>query len=592
MTTLHGPMRSLLRAHWPLLVVLAVAAAVRVAVAIAYRPAIFFGDSWAYLDLAFGGSPVGFAPDRPSGYPLLIDLLSVFGRSLGSDHDRAAPRRPRDRRARLRAAAAPAGAALAGDRGRRRRAARRVRDRARAADPRGGVLHARAGGVVLPRRRARPRARSALAASGALLAAAATMRTAALFAVPVWALYVVWAHRRPRLVGPAALGLMLPLLAYASWHAADTGRFGLTQADGWFLYGRVGEIADCGNADIPAAARPLCDRNARDRREGAAYHIWNADGPGAPHVRRHEHGPRHAGALERCAARVRPGDHPRPARAATRELVWDDFLRYFTPGRVRAGTPTSPSRCRSSAGSCAATRSRGIGGSPASSRTCSPPAKRVRDYHERVHVPRPLMAALAIAALLELAIAAAAFALRRPPPPRRREVFLLAGAALAMLLGTAATSEFVLRYLIPVVPLLVCGGVAAAADLAALAAASCPCRCAAGPAGGRSRRSPSARQRGSKNSTTPTTTIAVEMAISAGERSPERTGSGRRSRTAGTRRPSQGRRASGWTAPGSGSRTGGSARRGPGLFLAARTGLLHRCPPCGGFCQPGAEPCL
>ena len=83
-STLHASMRSLLRAHWPLLVVLAIAAAVRVAVAIAYQPAIFFGDSWAYLDLAYGGSPVGFAPDRPSGYPLLIDLLSVFGRSLGA----------------------------------------------------------------------------------------------------------------------------------------------------------------------------------------------------------------------------------------------------------------------------------------------------------------------------------------------------------------------------------------------------------------------------------------------------------------------------------------------------------------------------
>jgi hypothetical protein len=46
-------------------------------------------------------------------------------------------------------------------------------------------------------------------------------------------------------------------------------------------------------------------------------------------------------------------------------------------------------------------------------------------------------------------------------------VFLLGGAALAMLLGTAATSEFVLRYLIPVVPLLVCGGMAACADMLA-----------------------------------------------------------------------------------------------------------------------------
>ena len=48
-------------------------------------------------------------------------------------------------------------------------------------------------------------------------------------------------------------------------------------------------------------------------------------------------------------------------------------------------------------------------------------------------------------------------------------MFLLSGAALAMLLGTAATSEFVLRYLIPVIPLLVVGGVAACADLVAAA---------------------------------------------------------------------------------------------------------------------------
>ena len=54
-----------------------------------------------------------------------------------------------------------------------------------------------------------------------------------MFAVPVWALYLVWVHRGPRLAVPAALGLVIPLLAYASWHAADTGRFGLTQADGW-----------------------------------------------------------------------------------------------------------------------------------------------------------------------------------------------------------------------------------------------------------------------------------------------------------------------------------------------------------------------
>ncbi len=214
----------------------------------------------------------------------------------------------------------------------------------------------------------RDRGALALAASGGLLAAATTMRTAALFAVPVWAVYVLWAHRRPRLIGPAALGLMLPLLAYASWQAADTGRFGLTQADGWFLYGRVGEIADCGNADVPVAARPLCDRNARDRREGAAYHIWNADGPARRTFGGMSSDPdSRPDRTMRCAAlRGRSSANgPVPTRG------WSGTTSCVTslPGRVRAGTPTSRSHCRSSAGSCAATRSRGIGGSPASSRT-------------------------------------------------------------------------------------------------------------------------------------------------------------------------------------------------------------------------------
>ena len=74
-------MRALLRTHWPLVVVLVAAAVVRVGVAIAYWPAVFFGDSWAYLNLAYEG---GFAPDRPSGYPQALHLLSVFGRDLGT----------------------------------------------------------------------------------------------------------------------------------------------------------------------------------------------------------------------------------------------------------------------------------------------------------------------------------------------------------------------------------------------------------------------------------------------------------------------------------------------------------------------------
>ena len=305
-------MRSLLRAHWPLLVVLAFAATVRAAVAIAYRPAIFFGDSWAYLDLAYGGSPVAFAPDRPSGYPILIDLLSIFGRSLGAittAQHLAGLLTGVIVYALLVRLRVPRWLATAGAAVVLLDAYAIALEQQILAEAFFTVALAASFFLVV----GRDRGPAALAASGVLLAAATTMRTAAVFAVPVWLLYVLWAHRRPRLIGPAALGLMLPLLAYASWHAADTGRFGLTQADGWFLYGRVGEIADCGNADVPSAARPLCNRNARDRREGAAYHIWNADGPARRTFGGMSSDPDRQAQVERCAARLRAGDHPRPA---------------------------------------------------------------------------------------------------------------------------------------------------------------------------------------------------------------------------------------------------------------------------------------
>jgi len=59
----------------------------------------------------------------------------------------------------------------------------------------------------------------------------------------------------------------------------------------------------------------------------------------------------------------------------------------------------------------------------------------------------------------------------RARAPRRRETFLLSGATVAMLIGATATSEYNLRYLIPMVPPLLGGGLAAALDLASLAGA-------------------------------------------------------------------------------------------------------------------------
>jgi hypothetical protein len=79
----------------------------------------------------------------------------------------------------------------------------------------------------------------------------------------------------------------------------------------------------------------------------------------------------------------------------------------------------------------------------------------VRWYRGVFHVPRPVLALLAIVSLLGAVLRI----------PARREVVLLSGSALLVLLGTSATGGFSLRYLLPAVPLLAIGGSIAGAQL-------------------------------------------------------------------------------------------------------------------------------
>jgi hypothetical protein len=145
-------------------------------------------------------------------------------------------------------------------------------------------------------------------------------------------------------------------------------------------------------------------------------------------------------------------------------LVGGDFVRYFSPGLGSKGTSDAAIEL------------------PEEPRTGEPffqpeiqevvlpsyrpevrsPAGLARAYASVSHTPRWLLAALTLIAVALLALAAAG---RGPPGLHVREVFVLTGMGVAMLLGASATSEFVLRYLIPVVPLLVAGGVVAANDL-------------------------------------------------------------------------------------------------------------------------------
>jgi hypothetical protein len=449
----------LARTHRAFAGVLLGAVLLRIAVALAYSPAIFYFDSREYLSLATT-DPIGLSAAHPSGYPLLLKLFSFDGHSLAS------------------ATAVQHVAGLVT----------------------GGLVYAlllrlgvrrwlavAAAGIVLLDGYAIALEQSILAesfftlalvlslslavvarpgplmpaASGAVLAGAICIRPAAFFVVPFWLGYLLWTRREWRPLAAAAAGLAVPLLVYSLAFLKVTGEFGITQADGWFLYGRVAQIADCKGLDVDARARPLCERAPGAGGKGVAYYLWD---PAAP-VRRTVGGmvgpgPRQARTNDLLGHFARQVIAARPGRYA--EIVTADFLRYFQPGVPSVGR-TADRALRLDAPT----------GRPPVAGAGRPPrsgtlAYALRRYQDVAHTPRWLLGPLVLATLAVLLLA---FARRfRPLLRRRAEAALFTGAGLAMLLGASATSGFILRYLIPAMPLLVCGGVLAVSDLVALRA--------------------------------------------------------------------------------------------------------------------------
>jgi hypothetical protein len=460
---------ALLREHWPLLAVLGVAVAARALVAIAYRPALFFSDSWSYITLAYSGDR--FAPDRPSGYSLLLELIGLPGHSLAvvTTLQHAAGVAVgvlvyallwRAGTGRVIATVAAALVAL--------NAYPIVLEQTILAEAFFTLALVASFYLVTGERRSS----TALGIAGVLLASAVLMRSAALFAVPVWLIFVFY---RSRLRGLVALtAVVLPLLAYAIAHDASTGKFGLTNAGGWFLYGRVGEIADCRIVHPPPDTRSLCEAPSRANGLGPVYYVWS---PGSAANRRFHQGfttPGSSEVLKRFAMSVIAA---RPI--AYTGLVVRDTLRYFAPG---IGSPGRSDAAISLVSyprlgppwMNTTVRDRLL---PGFQPQVHEPSSLARAYAAVVRVPRPLLAVMILLALVLVPIG-----LRAPPgkrPPHLPDAVAMALAALAMLVGPAATSGFIVRYLIPTVPLIVCAGALAVHDLRTWSAARRPRRAAA-----------------------------------------------------------------------------------------------------------------
>jgi hypothetical protein len=463
---LSSKLLPLARRDWALLVVLGLASALRLAAAIAYRPALVFPDSWAYVAAAYEGSPVGLLPDKPSGYPLLLDLLALPGRSLLAittvQHLAGLAvgvlvyvLLVRLGAARLVAAGACAVVLLD---------SYLIALEQHVLAEVFFVLAMMASALLVTTRRSP----LSMGAAGLLLAGATMVRAAALFAVPVWLLYVVWVRPGWRAGAAAAVAMVVPLLAYGAIHDARTGTFGMTQWEGWVLYGRVAELADCERVTVPRLVRDLCPTDAHQRLAGSdpnVFFLWDARSParrrfGEPGTTEEQ---RLANDRLRefglAVVRARPFDYL--------GAVAGDYLRFFEPGAMsiveRYDDPIIfPEEPRPPGGGDVRRRY-----FPDYEADVHPPAEALTAYQRIIHTPRWLLAAFGV-------LGVAVVLLGLVPPlrdrlARRKEVFLLVGGGL-MLLLPAALSHFELRYLLPSVPLLLSGGVLAAYDLAGLRA--------------------------------------------------------------------------------------------------------------------------
>jgi hypothetical protein len=292
--------------------------------------------------------------------------------------------------------------------------------------------------------------------SGLLLALTSLVREVAPFTLPVALVYLIWMRAGWRALTAFVVAAVLPLLVYSALIDHRFHVFGMTATPGWTLYGRVAGFADCNGIKLEPAERRLCETSAQRASHPTApdWYIW---GP-SPAMREFHPDTQSIAQVAptnrvlESFSRTMIVHHPLNFAGAT----LSDFVHYFTPGAVpyndavsATSLPRSPAREASSP----ATQRRDL---PGLKLKVKSPSGIVRAYRGVMHVPRPVLALLALAALWAVIVRV----------PARREIFLFAASAVMLLLGTAATGGFALRYLLPAVPLLAIGGGTAVAQLA------------------------------------------------------------------------------------------------------------------------------
>lgn len=437
--------------HWPFLLLFAAGLALRALVQVTYDPAIFFFDSYLYLEHAT--DPVANSR-RPLGYsivflrPLLVfDDLAVIPLvqhllGLGMAAVIYAVLVHRGVRPWLSSLAA-APVLLDGY---------QVEiEQTIASDSFFQTLAVLAMALLIWRPRP---SLATLALAGLLVGVGATVRSVGMPLLAVTLLYALITgrgHRRFLGAGALAVAAALPLLFYSAWTYSQTGEFrpGSDRTASKALYARAAPWADCGELaaeEAPPYILDLCpEAPPAQRAQGAKFYL-NAVHRGPAFTTEYPPGVDPYAAQREFGIRVALNQPVDIARA-----VLDDFLRGFAPYRSHGPGewPLETWRFDPSAHPVPPEfRAMMLTYTPEGRSVNAKTGAILRDYQSIVYTPGPVFAA---GVLLPLLAATGVTGVRRSG--LRAPMLLVAGAATTTLL-TAAFVGFSWRYQLPSIPLL------------------------------------------------------------------------------------------------------------------------------------------
>lgn len=135
----------------------------------------------------------------------------------------------------------------------------------------------------------RPASMVWLVGASALIGTASVIRPAGLLLLPllaVWAALALEGRALRRVAVAAAMVVAgaVPVAAYVIVQHEKTGFTGMAQADGWTLYSRVGEFADCSRFTPPAGTRGVCQTMPSAARHSSNNYLYERSYSPALHV--------------------------------------------------------------------------------------------------------------------------------------------------------------------------------------------------------------------------------------------------------------------------------------------------------------------